>query len=327
MRFTGEDDDARTLRVVQDAREPRRIVEHERGALVRGKAAREPDREDVGVARVEVFRQTLDQRLAVAVTPVLEDRAPARVREHLALERLPQAPVTVLRDVVDLAPIRFVEQLAAPGAAETRVEQVAPGNRQKRRHVHAVGDVADRVLLRRHLRPDVRRGARGDRAVDARYAVAKTRAAQCQRGLVEAALVRRRRAERQELLHADAELLHERSEIALHQLMIEDVVAGGHRSMRGKHRVGRGRFQRAVEVETLADELAAAFEDLKRGVAFVDVPHRRIQSDRAQRAHAADAEHDLLLDARVDVAAVELVGDAAVGVGVRPGDRCRADTA
>ncbi len=33
---------------------------------------------------------------------------------------------------------------------------------------------------------------------------------------------------------------------------------------------------------------------------------------RAQRAHAADAEHDLLLDAGRAVAAVEPVGDVAV---------------
>ena len=31
-----------------------------------------------------------------------------------------------------------------------------------------------------------------------------------------------------------------------------------------------------------------------------------------QRAHAADAQHDLLADARVDVAAVERIGDVAI---------------
>ena len=36
-----------------------------------------------------------------------------------------------------------------------------------------------------------------------------------------------------------------------------------------------------------------------------------------ERAHAADAEHDLLPDARIVIAAVELVGDAAIfGAGI-----------
>ena len=38
---------------------------------------------------------------------------------------------------------------------------------------------------------------------------------------------------------------------------------------------------------------------------FVEMPHRRLDAERAQHAHAADAEDDLLLDPRLAVAAVE----------------------
>ena len=37
-----------------------------------------------------------------------------------------------------------------------------------------------------------------------------------------------------------------------------------------------------------------------------------LRPSACKRAHAADAEHDLLPDARVDVAAVERIGDVAV---------------
>jgi hypothetical protein len=47
-------------------------------------------------------------------------------------------------------------------------------------------------------------------------------------------------------------------------------------------------------------------------VPFVDVPHGRVEIQRAQRTHAADAEHGLLLLAQLVAAAVELARDRAV---------------
>ena len=41
-----------------------------------------------------------------------------------------------------------------------------------------------------------------------------------------------------------------------------------------------------------------------------------VQAERAQHAHAADAEHDLLAQAVVLVAAVEVVGERRSGLGV-----------
>ena len=88
---------------------------------------------------------------------------------------------------------------------------------------------------------------------------------------------------------------------------------GRHRRVGGEHGAGGDLFQRAVEVHArLTGHFAAAFQHLKGGVALVDVPHGRVQVQGTQCAHPADAQHDLLLDAGGDVAAVELVGDGPV---------------
>jgi len=50
----------------------------------------------------------------------------------------------------------------------------------------------------------------------------------------------------------------------------------------------------------------------ERGVPFVHVENGGLDSQRLQRPHAADAEDDLLADARMDVAAIQAVGDVAV---------------
>ena len=47
-------------------------------------------------------------------------------------------------------------------------------------------------------------------------------------------------------------------------------------------------------------------------VAFVHVEDGGLETHRLQGAHAADAQHDFLADARVDVAAVEGIGDVAI---------------
>ena len=70
----------------------------------------------------------------------------------------------------------------------------------------------------------------------------------------------------------------------------------------------------ALERQPGGDELADALEAEEAGVALVRVEHVGLEAEGAQGAHAADAEHDLLAQAVVLVAAVEAVGDGdAVG--------------
>ena len=83
--------------------------------------------------------------------------------------------------------------------------------------------------------------------------------------------------------------------------------------MRGKHRCAGHLLERGAEIQSGRYQFAAAFQDLECGVPFVDVPGGRLKPERAQGAHTTDTQHDLLLNAGVDVAAVQLIGDGAVG--------------
>ncbi len=68
-----------------------------------------------------------------------------------------------------------------------------------------------------------------------------------------------------------------------------------------------------VEAEPgVAHEDAHLLERQKGRVAFVHVEDGGLEAQRLERAHAADAQHDLLPDARIVIAAVERIGDVAI---------------
>ena len=84
------------------------------------------------------------------------------------------------------------------------------------------------------------------------------------------------------------------------------------------------------KVEALRlDELADALETQEAGVALVGVEHLGLggagdAAERAQGAHAADAEQQLLLEPVLSAAAVQPVGDVALDRVVAPRRRSRA---
>ncbi|MNS67621.1 hypothetical protein D3C72_1008770 [compost metagenome] len=138
--------------------------------------------------------------------------------------------------------------------------------------------------------------------------------------------------DREELVAADAHLRPEAAEVLLHEREGEGVVAGGHGRVGGEDGVGGDRLEGLVEVQAVVlDHLADALEAQEGRVALVHVPGGRLDAEGAERAHAADAEDDLLGDAHVVVAAVELraeaavFGGVAVDVGVQEVDRDAAD--
>ena len=77
----------------------------------------------------------------------------------------------------------------------------------------------------------------------------------------------------------------------------------------------------------LCDVLARALGEEERGVALVQVPDRRLEAERPDGAHAADAQHELLVEPHLAAADVQDVGDRPVGgrvlgdVGVEQEDR------
>ena len=97
--------------------------------------------------------------------------------------------------------------------------------------------------------------------------------------------------------NVDAALGGERGEVLLHQRRGEAVDAGRHRRVGGEHAAGAHRLDRLGERQPGGHVLADPLEAEEAGVALVGVEHRRVDAERAQRPHAADAEHDLLAQA------------------------------
>ncbi len=78
----------------------------------------------------------------------------------------------------------------------------------------------------------------------------------------------------------------------------------------------RTRSQASSSVDARGDVLAGALGEEQRGVALVEMPDRRIDPERPQRPHPADAQHQLLVEPHLAAADVEDVGDRPVGVAV-----------
>ena len=97
------------------------------------------------------------------------------------------------------------------------------------------------------------------------------------------------------------------------QADVETVEPGGHRGVGGEDVVGARGVQRFFEAQTLLrHQNANSLDGQKRRMPFVHVKDGGAEAQRLERAQAADAQHDLLLDALVIVAAVQLVGDLAM---------------
>jgi hypothetical protein len=107
------------------------------------------------------------------------------------------------------------------------------------------------------------------------------------------------------------------AEVVHDHVVGEVVVAGRHRRVRGEHRVGRHRLQRGGERHALA-ATSSRMRSSTRKAAWPSLMCQTVglQPQRGERAHAADAEQDFLLDAGAPVAAVELVRNPAVGFAV-----------
>jgi hypothetical protein len=119
-------------------------------------------------------------------------------------------------------------------------------------------------------------------------------------------------AQAHELLPLDPQVVTAFAEIVPDHVLGEMVVAGGHGGVGGEYGVGRHRLQGGVEGQPALHLAADALQHQEGGVTLVDVKGRGLDPQGLQGAHAADAQDDLLLDAGVLVAAIELVGDVAV---------------
>ena len=120
-------------------------------------------------------------------------------------------------------------------------------------------------------------------------------------------------AEREQPRRIDADLVAHRARALPHLGVREHVVAGGHRGVRGEHRVIAHAIHGRVEIRAVAAEFAHAFDHHERRVTLVGVPGVGVDADGAQHAHAAHAEHPFLAQAVVAATGVERVREFAVG--------------
>ncbi len=113
----------------------------------------------------------------------------------------------------------------------------------------------------------------------------------------------------EQLVERDTALLGERVEVRLEQLARKPVDAGRHGGVGGEQPAGPDGFDGLGERQALLGPFADPFEPEEPGMTLVRVEHLRREPERPQRPDAADAEHDLLAQPVLLVAAVQAVGD------------------
>ena len=112
-------------------------------------------------------------------------------------------------------------------------------------------------------------------------------------------------AEVEQRLAVETGLGGERPDVSEDELLVEHLVPGRHRRVRGEDRRGAHLLERVGRLQPLLHERARPLDLQERGVALVQVEDGRLDPERRQRADAADPEQQLLPDAVLAVAAVE----------------------
>jgi hypothetical protein len=304
VRLAGEDDAHRALLVGQDVREPRQVAQEQLGALVGRETPREAHPQRVLLEAVEHAVQ--HGRAVVALEEARLEAALHRV-EHAPLAVLLDAPQLLRLDLGRLGEVGRLDRAAADAQAPAQV-RIDPG-----REVHAVRDRVDRHFALEQLGPERVQQALAHAPVQLAHAVHEAREVERQVGHVERPAVLLGLAQRVEALPRHAGPAGRVGEVAPHQLLGEAVVAGRHGRVRREHGRGTHDLARLLEGQAeLAHEPAHALEHQEGGVTLVDVEGRRPDAQTRQEALAAAPEHDLLPQAQLGVAAVELARDVAV---------------
>ena len=110
--------------------------------------------------------------------------------------------------------------------------------------------------------------------------------------------------------------VEERSRDPPDEVGLEPLVAGRDGRVDREHAVATDLVERRVEGDAGRDELARPLREQERRMALVQVPDGRGDAERAERAHPADAQDELLVEAHLAAADVEDVRDRPVGLGV-----------
>ena len=238
---------------------------------------------------------------------LVADPLPHEAHQALLLRAVgrPQRPVG---SVPDPLPVGRVEQVLLPVRPEVLGIELPHLRTHPAVGVDAVRDVADGLLV--PVREQVTPHGGGNLPVEPAHAVAAGGQADGEGGHVEVAVVG---AEGQRLLGLAAHLADPGLEIPADELPVERLVAGGHGSVRREHGVALHGGEGAGEAVAVHHLLARPLEPEERDVALVHVPHRGLDPEGTQRAHAAHPEDDLLAETHPPSPYVEDAGDGPVG--------------
>ena len=312
MSFAGEDDLDGMVGVIEDAGETFGIAKQKSGAFVSGKAAGKTDSKRVGRENLLGF---IDGGLRGAAIFELNLQAAASETDEALAAAFVSAPKFAGRNGLRALPQFVIRRFFAPLRAEVAIVKLIHFKGNPTAEVDAVGDVADGDFGFREAAPDGIPHAAADGAVELADRVAEGGEAESQDGHAEIFVVVGGilTAEGEEIAAADAEAAIGSGEIMIHEAGGEIVVAGGDGRMGGEDQAGRGENAGFGEGEMLRfHERADAFQSEESGMAFVHVIDSGVQAESFQSTNAADAEKDFLLNAHVEVAAIELRSDGAV---------------
>ena len=182
--------------------------------------------------------------------------------------------------------------------------------------MHTVGYVSDRHFIHRPARKEPLKEVPADFPMQAADAIHRAAAADCQIGHVETLrqVARVPTAERQQVLQRDAELLFGVvAEILLDECRRKTIEAGLHRRMGGKE-IARSRDRQCnfKGLPGLIDEIARTLQDGKCRMSLIQMADLRMDAERAQQPPSAYSEEQLLLEAQLRPAAIQLAGDTAM---------------
>ena len=308
VRLAGDQQLHRALGAREDARQPLALVQQEGQPLVGRDPAREPDREGLRVERRGLPREVarvvaalvgLPCQAAANLVDESRSRACARREQFLVGDGRKALPAVGARAVA----------VAEPRAVESPELGARPGL-----GVHAVRDVRDRHIGGLDSREERCEHRSRDAPVQPADAVDARRHADAQCGHVEdAGIACHLGSQRQQALEREAGRHPAAAEVARHEITREAVDAGGHRRVRREDGACAHDLQRMLGIDLVLDEAAHALDREEAGVALVHVEYGGLDATGGERLDAADAEQDLLAQPVLAVAAVQAVGDGALG--------------
>src|SRR5665213_560468 len=327
MRFAGENELHGTLLVAAELHDVLELLENQRRAFVSRETAREADGERVGIQEmIETDVVALREALA------LEQQSAAAEFNQFAAQLVTERPEFLVRNkfrvghfLPELGVVNggspvgtefFAEEfrLAVGGVGEFFAPELADGAFHPAEQMNAVGDVADGHVLFRHAEIKRLPHVAADLAVQFADAVGGARMFQREHGHAERFLrvFRMHAAQGEDFRKFHWQLAEVTLHRVTHQVRREAVVAGLDGRVRGEETFLLGERLRFGECFPGGDFFADQLQREKRRVAFVHVERGRLDAQRAQQPHAADAQQNLLHDARGAVAAINARRQVAV---------------